>query len=184
MLDTLITNKTRIKLLLRFFLNSNSRSYLRGLESEFDESTNAIRLELNRLEKAGLLVSGKESNRKVYRANTAHPLFPDIHSIVRKYFGFDQIVDRVASKLGNVQEVYVTGDFARGQYGPIIDLVFIGDGLNEEYLLRLIQKTEGLIHRRIRHMIIRTAEADQYQDLLKKENALLLFIKNGDIVTR
>ena len=41
MLETLITSKTRIKLLLKFFLNSKNQSYLRNLESEFGESSNA-----------------------------------------------------------------------------------------------------------------------------------------------
>ena len=50
MLDTLITSKTRIKLLLKFFLNAQTKSYLRSLEGEFGESTNAIRLELNKFE--------------------------------------------------------------------------------------------------------------------------------------
>ena len=49
MLDTLITSKTRIKLLLKFFLNSNSRSYLRNLETEFGESTNSIRLGIKQI---------------------------------------------------------------------------------------------------------------------------------------
>ena len=53
MLNSIITSKTRIKLLLKFFLNSNTKSYLRNLEQEFGESTNAIRVELNRLEGAG-----------------------------------------------------------------------------------------------------------------------------------
>ena len=78
MIDSLITNKTRIKLLLRFFLNTGSRSYLRGLESEFGESTNAIRLELNRFEEAGLLVSSMDKNKKMFQANRHHPLFDDI----------------------------------------------------------------------------------------------------------
>lgn len=58
MIEALISSKTRIKLLLKFFLNSSNRAYLRGLEEEFGESTNAIRLELNKLEKAGMVSSG------------------------------------------------------------------------------------------------------------------------------
>ena len=85
MLETLITSKTRLKLLLKFFLNSNSSSYLRELESEFHESTNAIRLELNRFEEAGLLQSQTKGNKKFYHANTDHPLYPDINSILLKY---------------------------------------------------------------------------------------------------
>ncbi len=75
MIETLISSKTRIKLLLKFFLNSNSRSYLRGLESEFGDSTNSIRLELNRFEKAGMLKTCAEGNKKYFQANTNHPLF-------------------------------------------------------------------------------------------------------------
>ena len=67
MLDALITSKTRIKLLVKFFLNIENKSYLRGLESEFGESTNAIRVELNRLEDAGLLVSKLKVIRKFIR---------------------------------------------------------------------------------------------------------------------
>ena len=78
MLDALITSKTRIKLMLKFFLNTGATGYLRGLETEFGDSTNAIRLELNRFEEAGLLEAHTESNRKVFQANKKHPLFPDI----------------------------------------------------------------------------------------------------------
>ena len=85
MLDTLITSKTRVKLLLKFFLNVNASSYLRALEVEFSESSNAIRLELNRFEKAGLLKSASQSNKKIFFANKEHPLYCVIHNILLKY---------------------------------------------------------------------------------------------------
>jgi len=50
MIESLITSKTRIKLLLKFFFNSQTKSYLRSMEKEFGESSNAIRIELNRFE--------------------------------------------------------------------------------------------------------------------------------------
>ncbi len=74
MIDTLITSQTRIKLLKKFFLNSSTRAHLRGLESEFGESSNGIRIELNRFEEAGLLHSLRDGNKKVYQANSGHPL--------------------------------------------------------------------------------------------------------------
>jgi predicted transcriptional regulator len=95
MLDALITSKTRIKLLLKFFLNPESNGYLRGLSTEFGESTNSIRIELNRLEEAGLLESDSNGNKKIFHANTKHPLFPDIQSIVRKYTGIDEVIEKV-----------------------------------------------------------------------------------------
>ena len=89
MLDTLITSKTRVKLLLKFFLNSKTSSYLRNLESEFGESTNSIRLELNKFEEAGLLSTNMSGNKKLFKANTKHPLYFDLNSIIRKYIGID-----------------------------------------------------------------------------------------------
>jgi hypothetical protein len=175
MLDTLITSKTRLKLLLKFFLNSSSRSHLRNLESEFGESTNSIRLELNKFELAGLLKSEVEGNKKVFRANTAHPLFNDIHSILLKTIGFDQIIDRIVTQLGNVEEVYVTGDFARGIDNQIIDLIFVGNEINREYLLNLIGKTENLISRRIRYVIFPTEEFVNYRKKLSNTAALIIW---------
>ncbi len=67
MLETLISSKTRIKLLLRLFLNPSSTAYLRGMAEEFDESTNSVRLELNRFEGSGMLLSENQGNKKVVR---------------------------------------------------------------------------------------------------------------------
>ena len=157
MLETLISSKTRIKLLLKFFLNSNTTSYLRGLESEFGESSNAIRLELNRLEKAGMLSSSQQGNKKIFRANTAHPLYLEVNSIIRKYVGIDRIVENVVERLGDVRSVYVAGEFARGIDSSVLDLIFTGD-INKEYLLLLIDKVEPIINRKIRYLVYRDDE--------------------------
>ena len=55
MLDSLITSKTRLRLLIKFFLNIANTGYLNGLENEFGESTNYVRKELNNLTSAGYL---------------------------------------------------------------------------------------------------------------------------------
>jgi hypothetical protein len=175
MLETLITSKTRLKLLLKFFLNSNSSSYLRELETEFHESTNAIRLELNRFENAGLLQSQVKGNKKFYKANTSHPLYPDINNILMKYVGFDKIIENVIQKLGKVNCVYVLGEFARGVDNHVIDLVFICNGINREYLARLTGKAEKLIKRKIRYFIMTWEEFDDYKASLPVDQILLLW---------
>jgi len=177
MLDTLITSKTRIKLLLKFFLNSNSRSYLRNLETEFGESTNSIRLELNKFEKAGLLKSELDGNKKYFQANTEHPLYNDINSILLKHLGFDKIVEKVVTRLGNLEKVYVTGGFAKGINGDIIDLIFVGDDIDKEYLNRLIEKTEKLISRKIRTVVFRIDEFSSFAEKQKESDLLILWKK-------
>jgi len=172
LIATLISSKTRIKLLLKFFLNSSNSSYLRGLEQEFGESSNSIRLELNRFEKSGLLKSSLKGNKKYFQANTNHPLFGDIHNIVKKHIGFDQIILNILEKLGDLQQVYVLGAFARGLDSSVIDLMLIGD-INKSYFIQLLEKVEVLIGRRIRYITyVSDIEIDWGQ---YKEKPLLLW---------
>lgn len=174
MLETLISSKTRIKLLLKFFLNSKATSYLRGLESEFGESTNAIRIELNRLENAGMLTSFSKGNKKFFKANTSHPLYQDVHNLLLKYIGFDKIIDTVIDNLGDVSKVYVTGAFASGLDHHTIDLVFIGEP-NMVYLTGLIEKVEKHISRRIRYIVYSVDEMTSDMVSEYEEKALLLW---------
>jgi DNA-binding transcriptional ArsR family regulator len=153
MIETLISSKTRVKLLLKFFLNSSNKGYLRGLEEEFGESSNAIRLELNRFEQVGMITSDVEGNKKYFKANTRHPLFSDIHSIIKKYIGIDKIIDHIVAHLGDVNEVYLTGDFAKGiSSNNIIDLEFVGN-VNVAYVVHLVNKVEPLINKKIRYVV-------------------------------
>lgn len=159
MIETLISSKTRIKLLLKFFLNSSTTAYLRSLEEEFSESTNAIRLELNKFEKAGFLSSHVEGNKKVFKANSRHPLFKDINSIVMKLMGLDHIVDYVLQRMGDLEKVYLVGKMAKGLDTEIIDLVLVGK-INKPFLIELIDKAEKKIHKKVRYVHF---ESDEFE---------------------
>ncbi len=151
MIETLISSKTRIKLLLKFFLNSSATAYLRGLEEEFGESTNAIRLELNKFEKAGFINSHLDGNKKVFKANAEHPLFNDINSIVMKLMGLDHVIDYILQRMGDLKKVYLVGKLAKGQNTDIIDLVLVGE-IDKTFLIGLIEKAEKKIHKKIRYV--------------------------------
>ena len=157
MLTTLISSKTRVKLLLKFFLNSDTTAYLRSLEAEFGESSNGIRVELNKFEEAGMLSSMMKGNKKIFQANTSHPLFNEIHSIILKYVGIDQIVEEVVERLGDVEKVYLVGQFAKGIDSNIIDLVFLGD-VDKNYLVELVEKVEEVINRKVRYLVYKNTD--------------------------
>ena len=176
MIENLISSKTRVKLLLKFFLNSNISSYLRGLESEFGESSNSIRLELNKLEEAGLLSSNVQGNKKYFKANTDHPLYDDINSILLKFTGLDKIVDNVIANLGDLESVFVVGNLAKGLSSEVIDLVFIGD-IDKVYLFDLIQKVETLISKKIKYVNYLSAEFSEEEFNSHKNRNLLLWSK-------
>lgn len=142
-------------------MNPSEAAYLRGLEKEFNDSTNAIRIELNRFEKAGILNSSKKGNKKMYHVNTSFPLFDELQSLAMKHFGVDRILDDVIHKLGDLKAVYLTGTLAEGHESQIIDLVIIADSINRSFLARLLEKAEKTINRKIRTMILSTNEIDK-----------------------
>lgn len=177
MLDTIISSKTRIKLLLRFFLNPGNSAHLRGLAEDFGESTNAVRVELNRFEGSGMLLSTSSGNKKLYRANENHPLFSSINNILLKYVGIDRIVEVVIERLGNLEKVFLTGDYARGKDSGVMDLVLVGD-VDKSYLARLTEKAEKLIAKKIRYLVYSVAEWEKIPGKLPEgEDTLLLWEK-------
>ena len=149
MLDTLITSKTRLKLLIKFFVLSTNRGYLRGIAEEFNESTNAIRKELNQLTEAGYLLKYQKDNKIYYQANTNHPLYHSLNHLVRTYLGVDELVDFVLSRSGKINQVSLLGDYARGIDSGTIELLILGDSLDSVYLLQLSQKMEVILNKQI-----------------------------------
>lgn len=162
MIQTLITSETRIKLLMKFFLNSRTKAHLRGLETEFGESSNAIRLELNRFEEAGLLNSAREGNKKLYMANVLHPLFRDIHNLILKESGIDRVIEKVIHRMGMLEQVILTGDFARGKDSRVIELILIGSDIDREYLSRKVVQAEELSGRKVSYVVLDPCEAEAY----------------------
>ena len=170
MLDSIITSKTRLKLLIKFFVTSSNKGYLRGIAEEFNESTNAIRKELNQLSDAGYLVRFQENNRIYYQANTEHPLFQSLQNLVRTYLGFDQAVDQVLQRAGEVSLVSLLGDYAKGIDSGTIELLVMGDKLDKAYLLQLSAKMEQLLGKNIQLYFDRDEEIVQQIILYQQDD--------------
>ena len=149
MLEELITSKTRLRLLLRFFISQANRGYLNGLATEMGESTNAIRKELNHLQGAGYLEKVKVDNKVEYKANIKHPLFGILQKVVLKHLGLEDVVDTVLERMGNVAQIILVGDYAKGHDTGLIEVFLIGQGLNMEYIAQLEEKIEKLIKRKV-----------------------------------
>ena len=114
MFESIITSRTRLNLLIKFFVNIANKGYLNSLANEFGESTNSVRKELNNLSSAGYLIKKESSNKVIYSANKDHPLFNVLQSIVRKHLGLEDIVDRILENIGNIQKIILLGNYAKG----------------------------------------------------------------------
>ncbi|MDF2158201.1 ArsR family transcriptional regulator [Algoriphagus sp. CAU 1675] len=168
MLNSLITSKTRLRLLVKFFSNPKNQGHLRGLAEEFGESTNAIRKELNNLSDAGLLVKINDKNKIDYQANINHPLFSNLQDLIRKYLGFDKLLSTVLERMGNVTQVALVGDYARGLDSGEICVEICGEDLDGEYLLHLSERIKESIQRKVSFEI---------REEITDQEALILFEK-------
>ena len=165
MLENIITSKTRLRLLIKFFLNSTNKSYLNSLANEFDESTNSIRKELNNLYGAGYLVKNTVNNKVIYKVNTKHPLFNPIRDIIMSHLGIEQIVENVVKNIGNLNQVWITGDYARGIDSGTIEIVLVGSNFDLKYLDELSDKLYKKIKRKIFFLTTGRKNIDNFFDL-------------------
>jgi DNA-binding transcriptional ArsR family regulator len=173
----LISSKTRIKLLIRFFFNPKTRSYLRELAKEFNMSTNSVREELNQLTKTGLLTSQKSGRQVFYKANPEHPLFAELKSMVGKVMGIDQVIDGIVTRLGDLEKAYLIDDYAEGKDTGIIDLLLVGN-IDRYHLNDLSRKTERYIKRKIRSLVLNRNEFKEFEPKLKASAHILIWEGN------
>ena len=155
MLDSLITSKTRLRMLIKFFINTANKGYLNGLANEFNESTNSIRKELNNLSDAGYLLKVKYNNKVIYNANKQHPLFIVLQKIIRQHLGIEDIIDSILDKTGDVKTVAIIGDYAKGIDSGLIKIVLLGNEINLNYLQDLTLKIEKKITRKVSFKIVK-----------------------------
>jgi predicted DNA-binding protein YlxM (UPF0122 family) len=170
----LIASKTRIKLLMRLFFNPKTQSYLRELAKEFNVSTNSVREELNQLTRTKLLKSQKGGRQIYYMANTEHPLFPELKSMVSKVMGIDQVIDGIVNRLGDLESAYLIDDYAEGKDTGIIDIMLVGN-INLYHLNDLSRKTERYIKRKIRHIVLSKEEHNSLLPTLKTRPQMLIW---------
>ena len=149
MLENLITSKTRLRLLIKFFISQANSGYLNGLANEMGGSTNKIRKELNHLQEAGYIKKIKVDNKVEYRADTNHPLYETLKKVVYKHLGLEDLVETVIERMGNVKKIILIEDYAKGIDSNNIEVVLVGQYLNFEYISQLEDKIEKLIKRKV-----------------------------------
>ena len=174
LLSSFITSKMRVRILMRLFLNPSQQAYLRELSDEFNASPSQVRDELNNLRETGLLQSNRRGRQIYYKANQQHPLYPELHLMVKKALGMDHILESIVDRLGQLDEVILLDDYAQGKDTGIIDLLLIGK-INNENLLDIVSKSEKYIGRKIRTMVMDTSEYNDSSSVFKNRPHVTLW---------
>lgn len=107
MLHQLVTSKTRLRLIVKFFLYEEE-TYLRRIVREFNDSANAIRVELKRLSEMELITGRPVQNRRYYQVNKDHYMYEDMNRLIRNYVQWEQMQELLAES--EWQNVYMASE--------------------------------------------------------------------------
>ena len=101
---------------------------MRELERRTGLSDATVRQELKKLTRLGVVEARRDGNRTYYRANDAHPLYPDIHNLVLKTSGLIDVLREALVGGGDIELAFVfgsvAGETAKGHSD--IDLMVVG----------------------------------------------------------
>ena len=177
MLKELITSRVRVKLLTLFLTNPDTEYYLKGLVRELGENNNAIRRELNRLTRIGLLCTRRQGNLKYYQVNKECPIYPELKSVVFKTTGMGQTLKDNLTELGQIDQAFIYGSVAKGDEGAHsdIDLLIVGE-VELSRLRQLLRDLERRLGREINETVYGKGEFIQRQ---LEGDAFLLRVLSG-----
>ncbi|MFH1144515.1 MAG: nucleotidyltransferase domain-containing protein [Candidatus Eisenbacteria bacterium] len=127
-----------------------------GRRSGLNEAT--VRQELRKLSRIGVVVVRRDGNRAYYSANTLHPFYSDIHSLVLKTSG---LVDLLADALRHpdVRLAFVFGSIATGdsKADSDVDLLVIG-AISLRQLSRRLSGVGAQIGRELNPLVLAPVE--------------------------
>ena len=180
-LSNIITSKVRIKILELFFQDLSEIYHVRGIVREIKEEINAVRRELERLEKAGILKKESRGNRLYYWARTDYAFFGDLLSQVSKTTGLGAEMVSNKKRLGRMSFVMFSGKFARRKerkQDDGVDILVVGE-VDLPELANLIRVEESKRGKEINYTVMSREEFDFRK---KRRDPFLLGILSGSRV--
>lgn len=174
-LSDIITSRVRVKLLELFFSNINELYHVRGIAREIKEEINAVRIGLEKLEKAGVVKKEVRGNRVYYWPRQDYPFFEDILSMVAKTTGIGAKIIENRRKIGNINWVMFSERFAKRQRrlkDDDVDILVVGDVVLPE-IASLIRYEEAGRNMEINYTVM---SREEFEFRKKRRDPFLLGI--------
>ncbi len=191
MLKDLFISKTRVKLMQVFLSNPGKIFYVRELVRTVGEQINAVRAELSRMERVGMLTSEPRANRKFYGFRKDYVYFDELTRLVAKSAGLGGAIIKERNKLGKIKYALLSmGLIKRRPVGPTdVDLLIVGNVVLPQ-LAQLVKGNENGVGREINYSVMtedeftfRKRRGDPFiRNILEKPKVLL--IGNEDEMVR
>jgi predicted nucleotidyltransferase len=145
--DLLFPNQYRRKVLARLFMNPHLSLHLRELARVTGASAGTLKKELDALTAVGLLHLQRVGNQSQFRANTEHPVYPELLALIRKTTGLHDVLAQAFAPLaGDVELAFVFGsvasatDTARSD----VDVMVIGEATFGQVVSALFEAQQTL----------------------------------------
>lgn len=157
-LSGILGSKSRAEIFRLLFERPGLELYLRELCRQAGVSIRPIQEALNMLLIDGLVKTRKDGNRLYYSANTDHPLFPEIRSLVEKTTGVSALLQQALTD-PEIQLVFIFGSVASGKARPDSDLdLFVIGKLGLRKLSKLLSGTTDRIGRVVNPHVMTSEE--------------------------
>ncbi len=152
-------SKVRVKMLALFFRDPNEIYYVRQITREIGEEINAVRRELERMSKNGILKSEKRGNRLYYFLNRQYDYYPELLRLLAKATGLGQAIKKNRQALGNPKFVMFSGKFAQHRNRALdeVDILLVGE-IKMKELEPLIKEEEKKRGHEINYTLMGTDE--------------------------
>ncbi len=159
MLKDLFISEVRIKILKVMLPNPTKQYHIRALVREVDAEINAVRRELSRLLRIGLLKSRRSSNRIYHTVDTTSAYYPELLSLISKEEGLGQSILKHAKELGQIRFAALSRAFLRGRESSVLDVdLFVVGKPNLEVLKKLVSDTERDLGKEINYTVLSDAD--------------------------
>jgi len=180
-LGDIITSKVRIKILELFLSDITEMYHVRGVVRKTKEEINAVRRELGRLEKAGILKKEGRGNRLYYWIRDDYSFYGDLLSMVAKTTGLGREIIDNKKKVGKITFVMFGGRFVKRKLrkrDDDVDILVVGEVVLPE-LAALVRKEESIRGKEINYTVM---SREEFEFRKKRRDPFLLGILSGSRV--
>lgn len=178
-LDQLFGSRTRAKILRLLLTNPEKSYFVREIGRKIHEHINSVRRELLHLQDAGIVQATGEGQKRYYRANLDHTLFPELKALVFKGEVLEErtLLEAIEDS-GRVYLLVLTGFFV-GQPDSATDILIVGN-VNRTKIERLMHTFKEHFDRDIHYTAMTKAEFEYRHSLTDR---FLYAILSGPMIS-
>lgn len=179
-LTDFMVSRVRSKLLKVFLQDPQEMFYVRELTRKVDEEINAVRRELDRMQRRGLVKSEPRGNRLYYFLRKQYPFYQELLQLVTKTSGLGGAIRKNKNKLGRIKFAMFSGKFVRrkARQQNEVDLLIVGSVVLPQ-LAALVRGEEARRKQEINYAVM---AVDEFEFRRRRRDPFLTGILSGSRV--